>query len=837
MRILSKLLILTVSLFLIAILIVYEARSGNLDIEIKYLVEYYLQLKQIDGKVNNLTIKNDQITIDSIVVNKNNTKFTLDNITINYSLDLNYKKSKIIADVKIDKIIGQNFHSDEFLNAKMNFLYNHHLIARKSNIQLHLNNILYNDFSNNILFKDGKASIACFFSSKKSNYYIDIIFDKNVNFSLQSSIDDNATLLTAKIKNMPVIIYKPIYYLYPKNDFLIFCNDFIKSGSVEFSEFNMNISKKDIEENNYNKENINGFGKINNLKLLYNANFPPLTNMQIDFSQKGLVSEFVINQANSTDILISNGLIYMDWKGQENTKLFITAKAQGPIKGLTDFIIMDVQNNLRQSSIDLTKFTGDANIDITIEIPLKPGSKDIYDINAYIPNTGISMFTNKIILKRADVFGKYNGDSLEITGKGQINEFDSEINFIQNFVDKKEFNHKLNITANLKNKINTNHKKIGFLTLLDGNSKLDFEYININHVGMIKANSDLKNLDLYFDKLGIHKEKGQKANFTMSGILESPVKGNIKFNINGSNNLKIDGSLDVNSDITKIILNNINYNQTKLVSNIVMKKDALDIMIKGEILDLSNATMFEFLEKERDSGTTKMQVIVNEVKLKNDIQLDNFKLDFACNNVKCYFGRIDANIGSKNLVLKLIEEDKNLEKWVLTSSNAGAFLQGLDAYKNMRAGNLLLILETSRKEISPGEIIPIMNGSFKFDHFVLRNSSFFTKLVSFVSLPGFINLFSGNKDIIFSSMDGNFSFQNGVLNVSHSQATGPFFDFFLSGNIDTVSRTIDMKGNVKPALYGVSTVVSSIPLIGRIFMGDKKNLGIISAPYKIKESY
>jgi hypothetical protein len=46
-----------------------------------------------------------------------------------------------------------------------------------------------------------------------------------------------------------------------------------------------------------------------------------------------------------------------------------------------------------------------------------------------------------------------------------------------------------------------------------------------------------------------------------------------------------------------------------------------------------------------------------------------------------------------------------------------------------------------------------------------------------------------------------------------------------------------MKGNVKPALYGVSTVVSSIPLIGRIFIGDKKKLGIISAPYKIKESY
>ena len=86
-------------------------------------------------------------------------------------------------------------------------------------------------------------------------------------------------------------------------------------------------------------------------------------------------------------------------------------------------------------------------------------------------------------------------------------------------------------------------------------------------------------------------------------------------------------------------------------------------------------------------------------------------------------------------------------------------------------------------------------------------------------------------------MSGKFSFQDGVLNVSRSQATGPFFDFSLSGSVNTINRTIDLKGQVTPALYGISAVISSVPVIGKIFTGDKKHRGIMSAPYKIKDSY
>lgn len=365
---------------------------------------------------------------------------------------------------------------------------------------------------------------------------------------------------------------------------------------------------------------------------------------------------------------------------------------------------------------------------------------------------------------------------------------------------------------------------------------MNFEYININHVGKILVNSDLKNLDLYFDKLGIHKKKGEKANFTLNGTLESPTKGDINFNINGSNNLRVNGSVSINNNITQIILDNINHQETKLSSKILINKDVVDITIKGKVLDLSNANMLQFLEKERNSGTTKMQLVVDAVKLKNDIWLNNLKLNFACTNVKCYSGHIDANIGSKKVELVLTEED-NWEKWLLTSDNAGALLKGIGAYQDMRAGSLSLILKTSRKEISAGAIIPIVNGTFEFERFVLYDVSFLSKMVSFVSLPGFVNTVSGNKNIIFSDMNGKFSFQEGVLNVSRSQATGPFFSFTMNGNINTIKQTIDLTGQVTPSLYGLSAVMGSVPVIGRIFTGDKKHGGIISAPYKIKDSY
>ena len=59
-----------------------------------------------------------------------------------------------------------------------------------------------------------------------------------------------------------------------------------------------------------------------------------------------------------------------------------------------------------------------------------------------------------------------------------------------------------------------------------------------------------------------------------------------------------------------------------------------------------------------------------------------------------------------------------------------------------------------------------------------------------------------------------------MLKINNSFATGPYFDFSMRGNIDVKNRTLDLNGHVNPALYGISKLIGSIPLIGRIFNGN-----------------
>ena len=115
---------------------------------------------------------------------------------------------------------------------------------------------------------------------------------------------------------------------------------------------------------------------------------------------------------------------------------------------------------------------------------------------------------------------------------------------------------------------------------------------------------------------------------------------------------------------------------------------------------------------------------------------------------------------------------------------------------------------------------------------MLHDATTMTRMISFISLPGLVSMISGNKDIAFLGMSGTFSFQNNILSIANSSANGPYFDFTLKGNIDTKKRFMDIHGHVNPELYGISSVIGSIPIIGRIFSGNENHQGLASKSYK-----
>lgn len=834
MRIFFTIILLKVISVCLVTFIIFELSKGHLNAPLQYALEYYLKLKNIDAKVNNLLVKDGLTTIDSIIINKDGATIKLKDILIKSHLDIEYreyKRSKFSADVEVDKILLLSKNNEELFTSKANIFYENLFFKRKSSWRVNASN----DTDTNLI--NDKFAINIFYSSASGQKAYDIkakLSDDSF-LNLQGKVDQNI-IFSGSAQNIPISIYKPAYYLDPSNETLIFLNEFIKNGNIESADFNVSISEQEIKENKFNNSSITGFAKINDLEFLYHEDLPSLTKMQIEVSQNGLTTEFKINSANSTDIAIKNALVKMDWKGVNDTIVFVTAKGHGLVSALIDLIPIGVQNKLQQSNIDLKKFTGLVNIDIKIDIPLKSDAKNNFNITANIPNTSLSIFKEMVQLKRASLFAKFAGDYLEIKGKGLINNFESEIGYYQNFVDKSQFENKLNIISHLVAGKDHSAKQFTFITIKEGNAKLDFEYLTANNDSKFSAKSDLKNLSFYFDKLGIHKNQGVEAMFNLEGKMNTSSSGNIDFLLRGENSLNIGGKIDVGHNTTNIAIDSIKSNNTNLSSHISINKDFIDIKLRGKVLDLSNAEMLQFLEKERDSGATNMSASIERVKLKNDIWLDNLKLKFRCDKIKCFEGFIDASIGSKTVELLLTEEN-NLETWLIKSSNAGAILRGLGAYNDMRAGNMMIKLRANRKEVKAGEFISVVIGNFVFDRFVLHDAPSLSKLVSVVSLPGFVNLIRGNRDIIFSHMTGDFKFQRGILHIENSSAVGPFFNFTMAGKVNTLDHTMVLKGHVNPSLYGASSVIGAIPIIGRIFTGDTKHRGLMSAPYVLRENY
>jgi hypothetical protein len=833
MQDLSKLLLFLIASFVLCIGLLYAANNGKLDRQIKHGLQYYLGLKNINTQFVDCQFKDGMLTASQVKFELGSGLGVINNLQIRIDGFSEWSDPELSVEIMPATMLVWDENNNKFFEIELAGKFTRYLLKPDRNYECNLANIQIP----NIKDINNKALEAGVFNGKYSASKTVEEFDYSLNFA-KSTYLKVATLkkgeakLKVEISNIPLLFYKLLDKILPDNKLLVFLNDFIKDGHIQNGTIFFDPSVQNAEET------LLGKVKINHLDLTYAEEYPTIKEMDVDVDIQGSKVEFHINKAHSSDILLSDGLVVMDWKGLDNTVLIVNVRGAGPTKNLTEFISDNNHQSMSKANIDLRKIQGKVEVDVDIKIPLKPGTKNIYNITAQIPNSSLNIFKNNVLLRGAKLSGLFNGDQVTLSGEGKINGFNSDINFIYNITDESEFSHKLDIKTRFKTRLSkgSRNTKIAFISLLGGNSIVDIQYINKNSQGVISVNSDISNLDLYFDKLGIRKKKNEHARIIVNGIFDDPTSGVLDFAITGDGGLNINADVIIKNESLQAHIKEIKTKETDLSANILIEKDFITADLKGKILDLSDADMLQFLEKERDDGSTRVRLNVAKVRLKNNIWLDDVKMMFECDKDRCYSGYIDSKIGSRSIEM-LLTAHGNKEEWLIKCSNAGALLRGLGTYDDMKSGNLVLNINTSRKEVKSGEIIPILDGSFSFERFVLSDTPTMSRLVSFVSLPGFLNMISGNKDIVFSGMSGKFSFANEILSIKDSAAEGPYFDFTLKGNIDIKNRLIDIKGHVTPELYGISSVMGAIPLIGNIFTGNKNRGGLLSGSYNVKNSY
>ncbi len=830
MKIISKLLILIGLLAALTAGLIYAANSGKLDRQMKHALQYYLKLNGINAKLYHFTFKNG-------LFKSTEAKFAIGNGTVRiYDLQIQthlfgpWGNPQLSAEIAPSNIVIFDEDNHKFFDANLT-VKAERLLGMGQNYDIQIDDIklLGVNGVNNKPIEKGSARFI-----KKNIKGIQQI-DYSVMFGDDSflkvgNIDKESSNLKISAQNIPILFYKIAGKILPEHGLLSFLNRSIKDGYIQTAS---------VEIDPEQTLKMSGAVKVSGLEYSYASDKPSLKRMEVDIELKDAKTIFFIKSAYSSEIKLTDGIIEMDWKGLDNTILRISAKGHGPVRSLTDFIQEEQHKIMGQANINLRKITGNTDIDVEVLVPLKPGTKNIYNISAEIPNASLNIFKNYVKLRKAKMSGIFNGDQVILIGNGRINGFNSDLKFIYNVDEENtEFGHKLDIKTRFRAKSTTadRHQKIAFISLLGGNSIVDISYVNKNDKGFIKVDSDISNLDLYFDKLGIRKQKNSKSRIVVNGVFEDQTKGSLDFAIIGQKGLNVNGNIEIENNAAKIDIQKIKSLGTDLSAKIKIKNGFVDMKLRGKTLDLSEADMLQFLEKERDSGNTKLKMDIKRVRLQENIWLDDLSLQFECDKSRCYSGFIDSKIGSRSIEMLLTANGAE-EEWLIKCGNAGAFLKGIGAYDDMKSGQMTLNIKTSRKEVRPGQIIPILKGHFTFQRFVLHDAPAMSRLVSVASLPGLVSLISGNKDIVFSGMNGDFSFKNNILIIDNSAAEGPFFDFTLKGKIDTRAKKMNLKGHVNPALYGVSSIVGAIPIIGRIFTGNDKHRGLMSATYKIDDSY
>ena len=663
-------------------------------------------------------------------------------------------------------------------------------INKRINLNLSDVNYLLNPYSFTINIKTTNPQILLEGRSLEIN-------NIQTNVSLKSLINgkfliDDLQIITKEIKVNDIITLLRVFQNSPQ---LFVLDTIIRDGLVSVN-FNLSFDEKGKIKKDYKIEGSVKKAKLNILNQfkLQNLNF----NFFIDksgYSLKKINSRF--NDIKITAPLIevkkNKNLFFVNGKFLSGKKNFVFEEFKKIFVNLPSHLdILDIKeikfSSSNNFSFNISKKFKFSNFKIETSLDLKQltfNEKNL-KLKPYLPSIvkEIKLTEHKIIIN-------YHKNKIDIKGEGNILLKDKLDNL--SYQIKKN---KTNISFDLKINLKSNSLLIDFL---------DYEKKEgLSSLILIKGNFK-KDSKLQFDLINL-KEKNN----------EILIKG-LDFN----RNFKI---IDIKSF-------KINYkNSKKILNNLHLKKDNSNITIEGQSFDASriinniidsddeNPSIFNNLNSKINIKIKK--TFINEFDYINSlygyIKYDNNKI----NDLK-----LESSFPNKKKISLSIKNNKNSETITkLFSAHPKPLIKRYNFVKGFEEG--YLDFYSSKKD-------GVSNSVLIIDNFKVKEVPVFAKILSLASLQGIADLLTG-EGIRFTDLEMNFSNKRGLTTIEEMYAIGPAVSILMDGYIEN-KKLVSLRGTLVPATT-INRSISSIPLLGKILIGDKTGEGVFGVSFKIKGS-
>ena len=611
------------------------------------------------------------------------------------------------------------------------------------------------------------------------------------NISLKSLINDHFSIDDLKISTKEIQIKDLISLIRTvKNSPQLFVLENITKEGLISANIDLMFDLDGAIKNDYQingavkkaKFNILNKVEIENLDFSFDVskNQFTLRKIETDLNSVRLKSP-LIKIEQKKNIFLINGKIVNDQKDFDIDKL---NPMLGDLLNTTVAEKIDF-NSINNFSFNINKNLKLNNLKVETDLDLKNLNiiKNPINLKNFLPN-----YTEQIKFEDHKIKIKYIKEKLVIKGEGDV--------YIGDKLEQLSYN------------INSDDDRISFDTKLNIRNNpliinfLDYEKKEKNSSDVLLKGIYKKNKELILNTISIIEKNNQ--------ILIKDLILNKNFKIKNLDYVKLDYR-NKNDLLNKIEL-------TKNKSNFSIKGKSFDAtqFINNNMDDNESSTVFENLNSKFNIRIDKIYINKNDY-TKNLLGNFTFK-DNKLNRLNL------ASTFSNNKKMNLSIETNNQKETItnFSSNYPKPLIKRYDFIKGFEEG--YLNFNSIKKD-------GVSNSVLIIDNFKVKEVPVFAKLLSLASLQGIADLLTG-EGIRFTDFEMRYSSQKGLTNIEEMYAIGPAISILMDGYIES-KKLVSLRGTLVPATT-INRSIASIPLLGKILIGEKTGEGVFGVSFKIK---
>ncbi|MDA7470713.1 hypothetical protein N8937_02850 [Candidatus Pelagibacter ubique] len=624
----------------------------------------------------------------------------------------------------------------------------------------------------------------------------------------------------------------------------------LEDKSLDLKEITSNISLKSFISNQFSIDDLKISTKEIKIKDL----------ISLTRTVEGSPQLFVLDNITKEGLISTDINLKFDLDGEIKNNYQITGtvkKAKFNIFNKVEIDDLNLLFNISNNQLILKKIETNLN-SIKLKSPLIKieKKKDIFFIDGEVANKEQNFDINKlkpifgdlpnnIEIEKID-FNSVNIFSFNVNKKLKLNNLKLETNLnLENFQISKNTLNLKNFLPNYSEQIKFKDHKIkikltkgrldikggGDIYIGDESEQLSYSVIKDGTEITFDTNLNIKNNPLIINFLDYKKKKENSSEILLKGIYKKNKELIFKdISITEKNNqiLIRDLLFSKNFKIKDLSYIKLNYrNKNDLLNDLEIKKNKSNFSINGKSFDATQLINNSMSDDEStiifENFNSNFDIKIGTAYINKNDYTKNLAGNFTFKNNKLDKLNLASTFHNKkkmNLSIETNNQNETITKFF--SNYPKPLIKRYDFIKGFEEG--YLNFNSIKKD-------GVSNSVLIIDNFKVKEAPVFAKLLSLASLQGIADLLTG-EGIRFTDFEMRYSSQKGLTNIEEMYAIGPAISILMDGYIES-KKLVSLRGTLVPATT-INRSIASIPLLGKILIGEKTGEGVFGVSFKIK---